>query len=77
MNDLRLFELALSAVSLASGWYIGNKSVWGQRLALLANALWWSTSRQLVPGAWPRWRWASPSSSSEPGCAGNGTNRNE
>jgi hypothetical protein len=41
MTILRLFELAMSAVTLVSGWLVGNKNVWGQRLSLLANIMWW------------------------------------
>lgn len=41
MSPSMLTELIISAVTLASGWFIGNKSVWGQRLAVLANIGWW------------------------------------
>lgn len=35
------FELLISTVTIVSAWFIGNKSVWGQRLGLLANICWW------------------------------------
>jgi hypothetical protein len=41
MSASMITELIISAVTLASGWYIGNKNVWGQRLALIANVGWW------------------------------------
>jgi len=41
MTGLRIFELLMSGVTLLSGWYIGNKNIWGQRLSLLANSMWW------------------------------------
>lgn len=34
-------EISISVVTLASAWLIGNKNVWGQRLAVLANMGWW------------------------------------
>ena len=34
-------ELAISVITIAAAWMIGNKSVWGQRLGLLANLSWW------------------------------------
>jgi len=36
-----IVELSISVITLASAWFIGNKSVWGQRLGLLANLGWW------------------------------------
>jgi hypothetical protein len=41
MSSATITELSISAVTLASGWFIGNKSVWGQRLAVFANIGWW------------------------------------
>jgi len=41
MSASFITELVISVVTLASGWYIGNKNVWGQRLALVANIGWW------------------------------------
>jgi hypothetical protein len=41
MSPVRVFELAMSGMTLISGWYIGNKNVVGQRLAVLANLMWW------------------------------------
>lgn len=35
------FELLISAVTILAAWFIGNKSVWGQRLSFLANIFWW------------------------------------
>ena len=34
-------EISISVVTLISAWLIGNKSVWGQRIGLAANACWW------------------------------------
>ena len=34
-------EIVISIVTIISAYYIGNKSVWGQRLAMLANLGWW------------------------------------
>lgn len=36
-----LTELSISIVTLLSAWFIGNKNVWGQRLAMAANVGWW------------------------------------
>lgn len=36
------FELMISVITIVSAWLIGNKSVWGQRLGLLANLCWWA-----------------------------------
>jgi hypothetical protein len=41
VNASTVTELLISAVTLLSGWWIGNKNVWGQRLAVLANIGWW------------------------------------
>ncbi len=41
MNPSTITELIISSVTLLSGWFIGNKNVWGQRLAVLANVGWW------------------------------------
>jgi nicotinamide riboside transporter PnuC len=41
MQPATLTELLISIITLISGWFIGNKSVWGQRLGLLANLCWW------------------------------------
>lgn len=41
MNPSTITELGISAITLASGFLIGNKNVWGQRLAVLANLGWW------------------------------------
>jgi hypothetical protein len=35
------YELLISGVTIISAWYIGNKNVWGQRLGLFCNILWW------------------------------------
>ena len=34
-------ELIISVVTIAAAWMIGNKSVWGQRLGMVANLCWW------------------------------------
>lgn len=34
-------ELSISIITLIAAWFIGNKSVWGQRLGLIANLAWW------------------------------------
>ena len=34
-------ELLISVITLVSAWFIGNKSVWGQRLGLITNICWW------------------------------------
>jgi len=36
-----LTEIIIGVMSLLSAWLIGNKSVWGQRLGLVANLGWW------------------------------------
>lgn len=41
MNPLRAFELALGGVNLGACWLIGSKNIWGQRLSLLSNLMWW------------------------------------
>jgi hypothetical protein len=41
MNAATVTELLISVITLISAWYIGNKSVWGQRLGLLTNFCWW------------------------------------
>lgn len=41
MNASVITEISISVITLASAWLIGNKSVWGQRLGLLANLCWW------------------------------------
>ena len=41
METSTIVELAISVITLVSAWFIGNKSVWGQRLGLLANLCWW------------------------------------
>jgi hypothetical protein len=41
MNAATITELAISVITLVSAWFIGNKSVWGQRLSLIANLSWW------------------------------------
>lgn len=41
MNAETITELAISTVTVFSGWLIGDKSVWGQRLAVTANIGWW------------------------------------
>lgn len=41
MNAATITELSISVITLISAWFIGNKSVWGQRLGLAANLAWW------------------------------------
>jgi len=41
MSASTIVELLISVTTLISAWYIGNKSVWGQRLAVPANIGWW------------------------------------
>jgi hypothetical protein len=36
-----LTEFLISIITLIAAWFIGNKSVWGQRIGLLANPAWW------------------------------------
>ena len=41
MNTSTIMEFIISITTIVSAWYIGNKSVWGQRLGLFANIQWW------------------------------------
>jgi hypothetical protein len=41
MNASTITELAISTTTLASAWLTGNKNVWGMRLGLIANLMWW------------------------------------
>jgi hypothetical protein len=41
MSGVRVFELAMSVVTLTGAWMVGNKSVWGQRMNMAAIAMWW------------------------------------
>lgn len=41
MSAATITELSISVITLISAWFIGNKSVWGQRLGLAANLAWW------------------------------------
>jgi hypothetical protein len=41
MNASTIVEFIISITTIISAWYIGNKSVWGQRLGLFANIQWW------------------------------------
>lgn len=41
MNAKVVTELSISVITLIAAWLIGDKSVWGQRLGLLANLTWW------------------------------------
>lgn len=41
MQPASITELLISVITIISAWFIGNKSVCGQRLALLANLAWW------------------------------------
>ena len=41
MEASTITELIISVVTLISAYFIGNKSVWGQRLGLLSNFGWW------------------------------------
>ena len=41
MSTSTIVEFIISITTLISAWFIGNKNVWGQRLAILANIQWW------------------------------------
>jgi len=41
MSAATIIEFIISITTIISAWYIGNKSVWGQRLGLFANLQWW------------------------------------
>lgn len=41
MQPSYVVELIISVITIISAWLIGNKSVWGQRLGMLANLCWW------------------------------------
>jgi nicotinamide riboside transporter PnuC len=34
-------EIIISIITLISAYLIGNKNVWGQRVGLIANIVWW------------------------------------
>lgn len=41
MQAITITEFIISVITITSAYFIGNKSVWGQRIGMLANLSWW------------------------------------